>query len=96
MLMSFVGAVGNLMAATGLSDVMSSAFAGVDKMLIGKKFPMCMRALRMEILDPIINDPSVQSYDNFIANLEARVQKSRTCRLWLEPLIKLNDGIRQS
>ena len=91
MLMSFVGAVGNLMAATGLSDGMSSAFAGVDKMLIGKKFPMCMRALRMVaevILDPVINDPSVQSYDNFIANLEARAQKSRTCRLWLEPLIK--------
>jgi hypothetical protein len=62
-------------AATGLSDVMSSAFAGVDKMLIGKKFPICMRALRMVvevILDPVINDPSAQSYDNFIANLEAR------------------------
>ena len=85
MLMSFVGAVGNLMAANWTG--MSFAFAGVDKMLIG----MCMRALRMVaevILDPVINDPSVQSYDNFIANLEARAQKSRTCRLWLEPLIK--------
>ena len=36
MLMSFIGAVGNLMAETGLSDIMSSAFAGVHKMLTGK------------------------------------------------------------
>ena len=49
MLMSFIEAVGNLMAETGLSDIMSSAFAGVQKMLTGKKFPMCMRALRMVV-----------------------------------------------
>ena len=64
---------------------------------------MCMMALRMVvevILDLVINESSVQSYDNFIANLEARAQKSGTCRLWLEPLIKpvllMPDGIRQS
>lgn len=42
MLMSYIGAVGNLMRETGLADIMSSAFAGVHQMLIGKKFPMCM------------------------------------------------------
>ena len=31
MLISFIGAVGNLMAETGLSDIMSSAFAGAQK-----------------------------------------------------------------
>ena len=39
MLMSFIGTVGNLMTETGLADIMSSAFAGVHKMLLGKKFP---------------------------------------------------------
>ena len=69
------------MAETGLSDIMSSAFAGVHKMLTGKKFPMCMRALRVVvemILEPIINDLSIQGYEDFIATLEATAQKSRT------------------
>ena len=39
LLMSFNSAVGNLMAETGLDDViMSSAFGGVHKMLLGKSF----------------------------------------------------------
>ena len=60
-------------------------------MLIGKKFPMCMRALRMVVevvLQPILNELTVQCYDTFIASLEERAQKSRTCRLWLDCLIK--------
>ncbi len=95
MLMSFIGAVGNLMAETGLSDIMSSAFAGVHKMLIGKKFPMCMRALPMcmralrmvveVILEPIINEHSAQG---FMATLEARALESKTCKLWLDCLVK--------
>lgn len=36
MLMSFVGAVGTLMQGTGLSEVLSTTFAGVTKMLSGK------------------------------------------------------------
>lgn len=91
MLMSFVGAVGNLMTETGLSDVMSSAFSGVHKMLQGKKFPMCMRALRMVIeviLTPIIGDAEVKCPDTFMASLEARALKSETCKLWLDCLIK--------
>ena len=79
------------MKETGLADIMSSAFAGVNKMLIGKKFPMCMRALRMVVevvLQPILNELTVQCYDTFIASLEERAQKSRTCRLWLDCLIK--------
>ena len=91
MLMSFIGAVGNLMTETGLSDIMSSAFAGVHKMLQGKKFPMCMRALRMlveVILMPIIDDLEVQNSSTLMANLEERAQKSKTCKLWLDCLVK--------
>ena len=47
-------------------------------MLTGKKFPMCMRALRMVvevILEPIINAFSVQGYDGFIAALEQEHRK---------------------
>ena len=68
MLMSFIGAIGNLMKETGLADIMSSAFAGVNKLLIGKKFPMCMRALRMVVevvLQPILNELTIQCYDTF-------------------------------
>lgn len=89
--MSFVGTVGNLMNESGLADIMSSAFAGVQKMLIGKKFPMCMRALRMVvevILEPVFKELTSESYDMFIENLEERAQKSKTCRLWLDCLIK--------
>ena len=47
------------MADTGLSDIMSSVFGGVSKMLTGKKFPQNVRALRMvaeEALRGIIQD----------------------------------------
>ena len=91
MLMSFIGAVGNLMTETGLADIMSSAFAGVHKVLVGKKFPMCMRALRMVvdvILEPVLKELEVRCCDTFIGNLEEKTQKSRTCRLWLDSLTK--------
>ncbi len=91
MLMSFIGSVENLMTETGLADILSSAFGGVHKMLIGKKFPMCMRALRMVveiILEQLIKDLKVQCYNTLMASLEERGQKSRTCMLWLECLIK--------
>ena len=46
-LMSFIGAVGTVMSNSGLEEVMNSAFAGVPKMLSGKKFHKNMRALRL-------------------------------------------------
>ena len=91
MLMSFIGAVGNLMTETGLSNILSSAFSGVHKMLQDKKFPMCMRALRMVvevILIPIIGDAEVKCPDTFMASLEAKASKNKTCKLWLDCLIK--------
>ena len=91
MLMSFIGAIGNLITETGLTDVMSTVFAGVHKMLLGKKFPMCMRALRMVvevILIPIIDDITVQNYDVFMTKLQERALKSKTYKLWTDCLVK--------
>lgn len=48
-LMSFVGAVGTLMANTGLEAIMNVTFGGVAKMLTGKKYPQNVRALRMVV-----------------------------------------------
>ena len=45
--MSFIGSIGSLMAERGLYEVLGSTFAGVQKMMTGKKFPQNMRALRV-------------------------------------------------
>ena len=37
----------HLMANTALAEVLKSAFGRVDKMLLGKKYPQNLRALRM-------------------------------------------------
>ena len=47
MIMSFVGAVGTLMKGSGLEEIFKSGFAGVPKLLSGKKFPQNVRALRI-------------------------------------------------
>jgi len=46
-LMSFVGAIGALMADSGLEDVLKSAFSGVARMLCGKNFTQNTCALQM-------------------------------------------------
>ena len=43
--------VGKLMERSGLNKLMSSVFSGVEKMLIGKKFPVNVRALRLVIIE---------------------------------------------
>ena len=57
MLMSFSGAVGYLIAGSGIEEVLSVTFSGVAKMLSGKKYPHNVRALRLlveELLRPIV------------------------------------------
>ena len=44
-LMNFVGCSGKLMANSGLQKLIGSAFGGLSKMHIGKKFPMNITAL---------------------------------------------------
>ena len=40
------------------------------------------------ILEPVLKELEVGCCDTFIGNLEEKAQKSRTCRLWLDSLIK--------
>ena len=58
-------------------------------MMLGKKFPMCMRALRIVvelIISPVC--ATVASYEELIEELENRAAKSKTSKLWLDCLIK--------
>ena len=43
MLMSYVDSIGSLMADSGVTELMQAAFAGVPKMLSGKKATKCTR-----------------------------------------------------
>ena len=72
MLMSFSGAVGTLMQGSGLSEVLESTFAGVTKMLIGKKFPQNIRAMRLvfeELLRSTMSNCSVTSMEELLTRL---------------------------
>ena len=91
MLKSFVGAIGSLMAGSGLSKISSSTFAGVSKMLTGKKFPQNVRAMRLvseELLRNIINRGGVMSMEDLLAHLDAAARKSKTSKLWVDCFIK--------
>ena len=60
-------------------------------MLTGKKFPQCVRALRMlveEILRPSIKDGTVNSYNKLFLLLEEKSNESKTTRLWVDVVIK--------
>ena len=87
--MSFVGCIGKLMANSGLEKLMSSAFAGVNKMLLGKKFPMNVRALRfvvLELLRGFVEE--MYKYDDLLLFLDAVSEKSRLAKHWVDNLIK--------
>ena len=73
-LMSFAGYVGNLLAESGLAEIMEAAFGGVAKMLIGKKFPQNIRALRIvaeELLRPLVNEKSLDKMEDLEIVLES-------------------------
>ena len=91
MLMSFVGTIGSLMAGSGLSEILSSTFAGVSKMLTGKKFPQNFRAMRLvseELLRNIVNHGDVMSMEDLLAHLDVAARKSKTSKLWVDCFIK--------
>ena len=91
LLMSYVGSIGSLMAGSGLKEILEKAFSGVPKMLTGKNFPQCVRALRMvveEILRQILKDGTINSYTDLIHALEDKSEKSNTTKLWVDTLIK--------
>ena len=87
-LMSFAGAIGKLMKNSGLDTWMSSAFAGVDKMLVGKKFPMNIRALRIcaiELLRCLIETST--TYDDLDSKLCALSSKNRLDEHWVHDFV---------
>lgn len=73
MLMSFIGAVGTLMSNSGLEELLNSAFAGVHKMLSGKKFPQNLRALRM-VVEELLRDVilTCENFSDLLSELETR------------------------
>lgn len=91
MLMSFVGAVGTLMQGSGLSEVLESTFAGVAKMLSGKKFPQNVRAMRLvveELLRGIMRNENITSMDELSSYLDKAASASKTSKLWVDCLLK--------
>ena len=91
MMMSFVGAVGALMRGSGLEDILKSTFAGVPKLLSGKKFPQNVRALRIvteELLRPIFNNQELHAMKELTDYLDSKSQNSNTTKLWVDCLIK--------
>lgn len=91
MLMSFVGAVGTLMAGTGLAEILESVFGGVSKMLIGKKFPTNIRAMRMlteELLRDVVQQSQLTCHDDLLTALEDLATVSRTAKMWVDVFIK--------
>ena len=91
MMMSFVGAVGTFMRGSGLEEIMKSTFAGVPKLLSGKKFPQNVRALRIvteELLRPTLDNQELHSRKNLTKYLASKSQKSDTSKLWVDCLIQ--------
>ncbi len=88
-LMSYVGAVGVLMAGSGLEKVMKAAFGGVTKMLTGKNFPQNTRALRI-VVEQLLHEIlcKVNTMDELMQQLKARASRSKTTKHWVENLIR--------
>ena len=91
MMMNFVGAVGALMRGSGLEDILKSTFAGVPKLLSGKKFPQNVRAIRIvteELLRPIFNNQELHTMKELTDYLDSKSKNSNTTKLWVDCLIK--------
>ena len=90
-LLSFAGAVGSLMAESGLSDILFEVFGGVPKMLSGKKFPQNVRALRMmaeEVVRGLFMDHHFENTEDLTKALDKIASESRTVKLWVDILVK--------
>ena len=91
LLMSYVGSIGSLMAGSGMTEILSEAFARVLKMLTGKKYPDNVRALRMlveEIIRPLFQTQNLGCMADLLRALDDAASHSRTAKLWVNCLIK--------
>lgn len=88
--MSFIGCVGSLMTSSGLTQLVKSAFGGVEKMLTGIKFPQKFKALRFvaeELLRDIFKE-DINNYNDLISTLEDVGSSSRTENLSVDVAVK--------
>ena len=74
-----VWGMGFLIANSGLEELMKAAFAGLPKMLGGKKFPVNVRTLRM-VVEELLR--------NMARELDILAAQSQTAKHWLTNLIK--------
>ena len=91
LLMSYCGCICTLMADTGIVEILSVAFGGVQKMLSDKKFPPYIRALMMlvdELLRPLLGNNSFHNMDDLLQEVVAISVESKTSQLWMDSLIK--------
>ena len=82
--MSFIGSKGSLMAESGLYELLDSTFAGVQKMMTGKKFPQNMRALKIvaeELLRPVFTGGTVNDMHGRESILPDISSRSKTSHL---------------
>ena len=89
--MSFIGSIGSLMAESSLYELLDSTFAGVQKMMTGKKFPQNMRALRIvveDLLRPILTGGTVNDIRGLKSSLSDNRSSSKTSHLWIDCVIK--------
>ena len=97
-LTNIIGCIGGLVADSGCAEVLGAAFAGVQKMLSGKKYPQNFRALVMlteELLRPIIapDPPSnpeedISSMQQLQRRLDILSTQSRTAKFWINVIIR--------
>ena len=87
--MSFIGSVGVLMSGSGLKEILSSTFAGAEKMLLGKKFPMNLRAFRFIVIELLRGHVErMSSYDELELWFSQLCKKSVLAEHWFKNLIK--------
>ena len=92
-LTNLIGCIGGLAADSGCAEVLSAAFAGVPKLLSGKKYPQNFRALVMlteELLRPILTEEStdITSMEALQKQLDKLSLKSRTTKFWVDVVIR--------
>ena len=87
--MNFVGSVGKQMKNSELDRLIKTTFSCVDKLLISKKFPMNIRALRLvaiELLRTLTDEDTTQN--DIITILQDLSHKSWLAKHWIGNLIR--------
>ena len=88
-IMNFVGCVVKLREGSGLNKLMVSIFSGVWKMLIGKKFPINVRALCLAIIELLCGfTDSIKDYNEFDLLLKRISEESILSEHWVKNLVQ--------